>query len=252
MSDKKPICFCTNISDSHYYSLGADKLIKSAHYFHPDIPFIVLGTEEVNKLGGLDGFTMAKVMHQLIDEYEWVVRFDADSMIVGELTELLAAIKIGEYDVIGVRNNNDYGMAGVHEPISQKGVDTYEYLNAGLVATNSASFIAGWMDCNVMFGHMCPFGEQSTLNSLAQKFKTCILDRKESPVFYGVAGLYGNGHELETHWDSWKEIIVAHGELYLDGKIVKVIHHAGGDNNYKLGFHLFSDQARRRMVEIIS
>jgi hypothetical protein len=250
-TNKKPIVFCTNCSDSHFYSLGCDKLVKSAHYFHPEIPFVVYGTEDVNKLGGLDGFTMAKVMHKLIDEYEWVVRFDADSMMTGELTELLDAIKGGLYDVISVRNNNDYAKAGKNEPIVQKGIDTFEYLNAGLVATNSKAFLEGWMDCNAMFGHMCPFVEQSTLNSLARKFKLYILDRKEAPVFYGVAGLYGNGHEEETHWDSWKEIVSAHGELYLDGKIIKVIHHAGGDSHYKLGFHMFSDQARKRLVEII-
>jgi hypothetical protein len=250
-NNKKPICFVTNCSDSHYHSLGCDKLVKSAKYFYPEIPFFVLGTNEVNKLGGLDSFTMAKVMHQFIDEYQWVVRFDADSMITGPLDELFDAINSNQYDIIGVRNNNDYAKAGANEPITQKGIDTFEYLNAGFVATNSKAFIEGWMDCNAMFGHMCPFVEQSTLNSLSQKFKTLILDRKENPVFYGVAGLYGNGDENQTHWDSWREIIVAHGEFYLDGKKVKVIHHAGGSNDYKLGFHLFSDQARRRLIEII-
>ncbi len=252
MSNKKPIAFCTNCSDSHFYSLGADKLVKSAKYFHPDIPFIVFGTNEVNKLGGLDGFTMAKVMHQLIDEYHYVVRFDADSMIVGPLDELLDAVQKNEHTLIGVRNNNDYAKAGKDAPIVQKGASEFEYLNAGLVATNSKAFLENWMDCNALFGDMCPFVEQSVLNAISQRTKTHIVDGKGTDVFYGVAGLYGNGDEGETHWDSWREMIAVHGDLYLDGKKVKVIHHAGGDSNYKLGFHMFSDQARKRLVEIIS
>ncbi len=119
------------------------------------------------------------------------------------------------------------------------------------MATNSKEFLENWMDCNALFGDMCPFVEQSVLNAISQRTKTFIVDRKEADVYYGVSGLYGNGDEGETHWDSWKEIIAVHGELYLDGKKVKVIHHAGGQSDYKLGFHMFSDQARKRLVEII-
>lgn len=248
MSDKQPVAFCTNISDEYFHSMGAAKLVASATYFHPGIPFFIYGTKEVEALGQPHGSLMPFIMNQLIDEYQLVVRFDADSMIVGELDELLIAAT--DYEVIGVRNNNDYGKAGIDDPIAQKGAGTDHYLNAGLVATTSKAFLQEWMNLNVMFADMLPFAEQTVLNSLAQKYTTLIVDAPGTEVYYGVSGLYGNGEENQSHWDSWKDIHVVKGDLYLGAKKVKVLHHAGGFSPNKLGFYMFNDQTRKRLVEI--
>lgn len=245
--DKRKIAFITNISDEYYYSMGAHKLIQSAKYFHPDIPFHVLNSSDVDNLHVALGAVMPFVMSTIIDQYDMVVRFDADSMIVGPLDELLAA----DAPIIGVRNNNDLGKAGKDNPLTQPGCGIDSYLNAGLVGTTSKQFVNEWMDANSHYGLMLPFVEQTVLNSLTRKYKTVILDGPDSGVYYGVSGLYGNGEENETHWDSWREIEVVGEDLMLKGKKVKVLHHAGGHNPDKLGFYMFNDKTRERLEEIV-
>lgn len=250
MPEKKPVAFCTNISDPYYHSMGADKLIKSAKYFHPDIPFCIYTSEDVAAMDLPPEILMPFIMNKLIDEYEMVIRFDADSMLTGPVTEILEAT---DYDFVGVRNNNDYGKAGKDKPITQFNVGVNDYLNAGLLATTSKTFLADWMDACLSFGLMLPFGEQTVLNGIKRKYKTLIVDSIESNCHYGVSCLYGKDESDEaTHWDSWKDIYEINGGLYLKNKVVKVIHHAGGFKEDKLGFYMFNDSARRRLVEIIS
>ena len=242
---KKPVAFCTNISDPYYHSYGVDKLVKSAKYFHPGIPFYVFGTEDVEKTGIPYQIVQPFIMHKLIDDYEMVVRFDADSMLTGPIEEIL---NHEGYELICVRNNNDYDRAGKDDPIAQFNVSIHDYVNSGLVATTSKAFIEEWMDINLSVGTMLPFKEQSTLNGIKRKYKTLIVDPKESEVYYGVSGLFGE----EGHWDSWRHINTIDGILYLNGKKVKVLHHAGGFSENKLGFYMFNDQTRKRLIEITS
>jgi len=245
MSYKEKIVFCCNVNDEYYHSMGAAKLVASARYFHPDIPFVVFGTEEMNNRNVPLEIMMPFIMRDLINRYEKVVRFDADSMIVGPLDELINA---EGYDIIGVRNNNDYDRAGKDSPITQFNVSVSDYMNAGLVATTSEAFLAEWMDVNLSVGTLLPFVEQTVLNGIRRKYKTLILDPKESDVYYGVSCLFGE----DTHWDSWKHIHVVNKDLYLNGKKVKVLHHGGGFNPNKLGFYMFNKETRKRLIEITS
>jgi hypothetical protein len=244
MSNKKTIAFCTNISDEYMHSMGAYNLQKSARYFHPDIPFYMYKTKDIEALNIPLPIAMPFVISKLMDEYEMVIRIDADSLIVGPLDEILNA---KGYDVIGVRNNNDFGKAGVDDAIAQFNVGIFQYLNAGLVATTSREFVDEWMDANLSFGTMLPFGEQTVLNAIKRKYNTLIVDGLGTNVYYGVSGLYGS----TTHWDSWKDILVEDTALKLRGKTIKVLHHAGGFKEHKLGLYMFSSQARERIEEII-
>lgn len=244
MPDKKPVAFCTNISDEYYHSMGGSNLEKSAKYFHPDIPFFTYKSAAVKELGIPHGLVMPFILNKLIDEYDMVVRFDADSLIVGPLDELLAATK---YEVIGVRNNNDFEKAGKDNPIAQFNVSTFDYLNAGLVATTSKAFVEEWMRVNLAVGIMLPFVEQTVLNGIVKNYKTLIVDGLEKDIYYGVSCLHGG----ITHWDSWKDIVVEDGALKLRRKTIKVLHHAGGFMPHKLGLYMFSDEARVRIEEII-
>ncbi len=243
------VAFCTNISDEYYHSMGADKLVKSAKYFHPDIPFFVYGTKDVASHNIPPGLLIPFIIERLMGEFDMVVRFDGDSMLTGPIDEIINAT---DYDVIGVRNNNDFGKAGADNPIIQQGVSVDEYLNAGLIATTSKAFIKEWIDHNLRYAQMLPFVEQSVLNAIYKKYKTLIVDAIDSDVYYGVSGLYGNGTENETHWDSWKQIEVVNEELILGGKKVKVVHHAGGFKADKLCFYMFNDETRKRLITITS
>lgn len=248
--------FVTHVSDDWYESVGASKLVASAKYFHPEIPFYVFGTKEIEELfkihpnvnwNTLQPFT---TIHGL-NEFDMVVHFDADSMIVGKLDELLSEDNL-KYDVIGVRNNNDFGQAGKDNLITQENIPVEKYLNAGLVGCTNKDFLEVWCAMNINFANREPFQEQSILNHLSysvdRDIKTKVLDPIESNVHYGISGLFGT----ETHWDSWKEIFLNENkELILRNKTVKVLHHAGGHQKNKLDFNMFSQEVKNRLNEII-
>jgi lipopolysaccharide biosynthesis glycosyltransferase len=244
------VAFCTHVSDNWYYTVGADKLIKSAQHFHPEIDFYCFGDAQLNEIFQIHPNVNWNTVHpfitaQLIDHYDIVIHFDADSMIVGKLDELLDESNL-EFDIIGVRNNNDYNKAGKDQFISNPGLDPQLYLNAGLVAITNKDVVEEWMNKNIEYANQMPFQEQTVLNHIAMNYKTKILDPIESNVYYGISNLYGNN----THWDSWKDIHLIDNELVLNNKKVKVLHHGGGHDAKKLDFDLFSDEVKNKLKQI--
>lgn len=240
-------CFCTYISDDLYHSYGTDKLVKSAKYFYPEIPFVVYGSEEMKRMNMPIESMHSHFILESMRSYDQVIYLDADSMIVGKMDELFEMLKDG--CMVCVRNNNDFGKSGIDQPLEQKKVSIDTYLNAGLIAVNSknaGSVIYDWWLVTYKLGEMLPFGSQTVLNALAEGWRV-IVDAIEAPVYYGVSALSGT----ETHWDSWKEITVNNGELILNNKKVKVLHHGGGFKPDKLGFDMFTDEVRARLEEIV-
>jgi hypothetical protein len=163
------------------------------------------------------------------------------------MDELFAALD-DSYSVVCVRNNNDFGKAGIGEPLSQPGHCVNPYVNAGLVAAKHHGFMSDWFFNTWSFSQILPFGSQTVLNGVLGGYLVKILDPIEAPVYYGVSALSGT----ETHWDSWKEITVVDGDLMLNNKKVKVLHHGGGFKAEKLGFEMFSEEVRKRLEEIIA
>jgi len=244
------VAFCTHVSDNWYYSIGADKLRKSIKHFHPEIDFYCFGDKEISDLfsihPNINWNTLNPIVsYQLIDDYDIVVHFDADSMIVGKLDELLDESNL-QFDIIGVRNNNDYNKAGKDHYITQQNIDPQNYLNAGLVAITNKTLLEEWIHRNISYGNNLPFQEQSVLNELQLSYKTKILDPKESGVYYGISNLFGNN----THWDSWKQISIIGDDLVLNNKKIKILHHAGGHGAKKLDFDLFNDTVKDRLNKI--
>jgi lipopolysaccharide biosynthesis glycosyltransferase len=244
------VAFCTHVSDDWYYSVGAHKLSQSLKYFHPEIDFYCFGDKQLNELFTIHPNVNWNTVHpfvsyQLIDQYDMVVHFDADSMIVGKLDELLVESNL-EFDIIGVRNNNDFNKAGKDNPITNPGLDTQKYLNAGLVAITNKAFVEQWMVNNTEFGNQMPFQEQTVLNFMTKDWKTKIIDPIESNVYYGISNLYGDN----THWDSWMDIQLIENELILNNKKVKVLHHGGGHGAIKLDFNLFNKEVKQHLNKI--
>ena len=248
------IAFCTHVSDDWYYSVGAHKLSQSIKYFHPEIDFYCFGDKQLNQLFLIHPNVNWNTVHpfvsyQLIDAYDMVVHFDADSMLTGRLDELLDPINL-QYDIIGVRNNNDYNKAGADNYITNPGQDPQKYLNAGLVAITNKTVLLDWMERNINYGNDMPFQEQTVLNELSMMYNTKIVDSADSGVYYGISNLYGN----TTHWDSWKLIeIDEQSRFILNGKTIKVIHHGGGHGTYnKLDFNLFNNKTKQQLEQICS
>lgn len=244
------VAFCTHVSDNWYYSVGAHKLVKSAQYFHPEIDFYCFGDKQLNELFSIHpnvnwNTVHPFVSHQLIDDYDMVVHFDADSMIVGSLDELLTEDNLN-YNIIGVRNNNDFNKAGKDNPITNPNQDPQKYLNAGLVAVTNKATLEDWIHKNIEYGNQMPFQEQTVLNHITENWSTKILDPAHADVYYGISNLYGDN----THWDSWKLISIVEEDLMLNQKKVKVLHHGGGHGATKLDFGLFNEQVSNRLIEI--
>jgi lipopolysaccharide biosynthesis glycosyltransferase len=244
------VAFCTHVSDDWYYSVGAHKLARSVSHFHPDIDFYCFGDKQLTELFSIHPNVNWNTVHpfvtyQLIDNYDMVVHFDADSMVVGNLDELLDITNL-EFDVIGVRNNNDYNQAGKDQCITNPGLDPQKYLNAGLVAVTNKLFLEDWMKRNIAYGNDMPFQEQSVLNELTSDWKTRIIDPIDSNVYYGISNLFGHN----THWDSWMDIQLIDNELILNNKKVKVLHHAGGSVAIKLDFDLFNEKVKQYLIQI--
>jgi hypothetical protein len=245
------VAFCTHVSDNWYYSVGADKLSKSINKIHPEIDFYCFGDKQLNELFSIHPNVNWNTVHpfvtyQLIDNYDMVVHFDADSIIVGKLEELLDESNL-QYDIIGVRNNNDFNKAGKDNYITNPDQDPQLYLNAGLVAITNKNTVEEWMERNINYGNQMPFQEQTVLNHLSVNRKTKILDPITSEIYYGVSNLYGD----DTHWDSWKQIQIVNDELLLNNKKVKVLHHGGGHGAKKLDFDLFNDEVKYKLIQII-
>jgi len=226
----------------HAYAWGEytpllDRLIKTSKYFHPEIPFVAYYDKDVERIKQkypfLKWYTMMSPFGlELADQYELVVHIDADSLITGKMTELLES----DYELAGVRNQNDQGKAGAHPPITNGLAPLYEFVNAGLVAARSKKFWEDWFEINRTSVQSKYNDENDTLNVLFQngKYKTKILDAKDSTkVFYGIANAYGE----QTHWESWKKIQVINDQLILDGKAIKVLHQAGGPNPNKMNLN---------------
>lgn len=228
------IAFVTHCSDDWFEDGGCSKLLKSANYFHPEIPFILFGTKELNELNAAYNNRLhwcnlnPAVSKEVAKKYDRVIHFDADSMILGNLDELINA----EEDVTVVRNNNDYDTASkfTDKPVIFNGCSPEKYANAGLIASNKMEFWDYWIEQNAIFEHVMPYREQDVLNKILQenKFSSNFIDSKDTKVHYGISCHYGE----HTYWDSSKEIVFREGSFYLKDKIVKVWHQAGGSQHF--------------------
>lgn len=241
----KKIAATTWCTDDYIDIIGLDSVLNSFHHFHPDIDFFVFDTKQTQAAIEKDPWLMRGSRYgpwmmspscmPYIEDYDMVIHIDADSTIVGPLTELFET----DEDIVGVRNNNSMNMAGAHRGITipiEGGplIPVQKFLNAGLIASNNKNFWHDWHDMNreveVTTGMS---DEQDTLNIIfhSKKYTTKILDSIGSGVSYGVSNQWGTG---DNHWESWKHLYIKDGKLMIndpvteDPIVVKILHQAGG------------------------
>ena len=199
--------------------------------------FIVFKSKEINEEFKKDRFASWLTINPIIakriyNDYDLVIHFDADSLIVSKLDELL----LGDYDVAGVRNNNDYGTAGTSSPCliyTKNGIrenpeiSIFKYLNAGLIASTKKEFWDEWDYLNRSFNANNYFQyEQDIYNKIVygNKYNFKLLDPVYKQEHWGLSSAYG----IKNHWETWKDIKIKDNELYLNNKHIRVLHQAGG------------------------
>jgi len=249
----KKILISTWCTDDYADLLGVEKLANSIKHFHPEVDHVIFDTkmtEQVYKHYSWmrPVWMMAPTCLPFSESYDMVIHLDADAVVVGPMDELFNSTA----DVIGVRNNNSFDKAGSHNGITITHLEPFgdnsqipvqNFINAGLVGVNRKEFWYDWQNLNQQAAYIKdnvnPYAhgigdENDTLNQLFHwnKYTSEVVDRIGSGVSYGLASCWGN--DPNNHWESWSQIYVKDGRLYLDDPIngesmcIKVLHQAGG------------------------
>lgn len=233
------------VADNNYLPY-AKMLEKSFKKFHPDIEFVVFGKRDLNGLGISEPYYRNKAFfgEQLQREYDTVVNIDADSIVVGDLTDIFNA----NYDAGSVYNNFDPDPLG-RELIKIWDMQAPEYVNAGLVAGKSMRFWSWWK--KLCLSHHYPhyqFREQDMLNIV---FSYGDLHTVNFDTSRGIYGLYLNGY--------WPKAVLEDGKIILPEEVVgkkkewKVLHWAGGAGAPKMNYRTrFSTEVSDRIEELVS
>lgn len=223
----------------------AKMLVKSFSHFHPDIPFIIYGQDELSKIEDPQKFYKATPLFakELIKDYDLVIKMDADQLVLGNLDYLFTQ----EYDVGTVLNINrvDPPRFGL---VQGWGIAPNEYLNCGLVAMRSQTFIDHWWTlCNSPQFDRLQYREQDLLNILYYygQYKTLCFDHFNKRENYaGFHGLVGKGEWIHAVLKDGQVVIPQGKDNYPDrDTVVKLAHWAGGQGEPKMDYQKwFSDE----------
>lgn len=220
----------------------AHMLEKSFKHFHPDIPFIIYGKEELDKNPDPMKFYRATpyFARELIKEYEIVLKLDADQLILGSLDYIFTH----RYDIGSVLNINrvDPPRFGT---VQVQGIAPQEYINCGLVAMQSKAFVDHWWAlCNSPFFNRFQFREQDLLNYMFYfgGYRSMVFDHYNPIENYSAwHGVVAKGETVRSKLAERKDekhIVIdpdEHG--YPDKRvIVKALHWAGGPLEKKMDY----------------
>lgn len=249
---KKPIIAFT-VADEKNLAY-AKMLEKSFQYFHPDIPFFIYGEEDLKKIADPMKFYKSTPLfaRRLIQEYNLVIKLDADQLILGDLSYLFHQ----PYDVGSVLNINrvDPPRYGI---VAGWGIAPNEYLNCGLVAMRSEKFIEHWWNlCNSDYFMRFPYREQDILNILMHfgGYKTLCFDHFNKIDRYSAwHGLVAKGEGVRAVMKEGKVIIPRGEDGYPDKDVeLKAYHWAGGQGELKMDYQKhFSEEVIEFIDEIL-
>lgn len=207
----------TVVSDDIAYYL-AERVKNSFEHFHEGIPFKIItrydeqeifGELSKPKIGSWYANLSIKMANYYKDNYEVVIKLDADVVITSRLDEFLDK----EYDIACSLNCKNVG-----------GIDYKrfpDYCNLGVTAIRSKEFAKDWeklsYDPEFLKANDLGYMEQDVMNWLAfgGKYKTLIVDKE---------GCYYN----ETGREHWDKIKIRHQGLFIGDRKLKAMHWAGG------------------------
>ena len=284
---KYKIIFSTYCQSHLKERFGANKLINSFKYFHPNIPIVLYEDEELERVHkeygwtnglfrwGLDNTYPVCIMLDIKRKYntEYVCHLDSDSICFGKLDEITKC----DYEIASVRNDCDNDINhNINRPQCLWNLPNNKYVSCGCISTNSEKFLLEWIELNKQivqkFGGVKSFWmcDQNWMNYLFhyQNYSSKILDPENSNLIYGRSinppkeedkNIEDPPHIIKEYginsWKSWKYIEYNENDrnFYVNEKIVKLVHQAGGGNVntvVKCHFDMFNDRTKKKLQEI--
>ena len=233
-------------------NMGYAKMMeKSLKYFHSEAELRIYSDEELFKTG----MEKSKIFYlatpyfasKLFTEgYEVVIKIDADSLVLSDISELWSD---KSYDVGTVLNWNrvdshKYGEIGLLT------ISPQEYYNNGFVVMKNSKFVEEWLRlCNSIHFERMPFREQGFLNLLTHyfNFKVKLLDIGDS-----WWGLISKGEWLKAIVKDEKIIIPKSEDKFPNKDMwLRVIHWAGGVGESKMKYKInFNEEVSEFMNKI--
>lgn len=235
-----------SVADNNYLPY-AKMLERSFKRFHPDIPFIIFGEEDIKRVPYSEPYYRNKAFFgkELAEKYDLVINIDADSIVVGSLKDVLDA----PYEVGCVLNNAITVPDPLQRPIcALDRTNPIFYVNAGFVAARSKRFWQWWDSLNQRhFFQQYQFREQDTLNMIFHYGDLKCVNFDDSPDIYG---LWLNGY--------WPQAVLNGDEIVLPESVLgvrkplKVIHFGGGASAQKGNYRTrFKEDVADRIAAIV-
>lgn len=247
----------------------AKLLIKSFHYFHPDIP-IFLFTDEENQENLPKNCVYRKLNIEpdifykqkpyfadiLFNEgYEAVLGLDSDMIVLGSLDYIFSH---EDYDIGTVLNFNPLDFR-TYGPITFPPLHfATEYQNAGLVMMRNHKLVKHWLSlCNGKFFKRVTYREQDLMNIIIHfgEYKhKCFDDADELENYYAWHGLLATHSGLKMIMQG-EDIVLPRSEDGYPSQDVKIKlwHPASGQQNHnKMNYLIeFSEEVIGRITEIL-
>lgn len=239
---KKPRIAFTIADESNMWM--AEKLTNSLRKFHSEeeLPLMVISGDDLKARLKKDPAFFYRatpiIARELIDEYETVLKLDADQIITGSLDFVL---KSEGWDIGTVINYNRRDVQ-IYGAVTVWDIDITKYYNCGLVVMRSKEFINHWYDlCYSWHFNNYQMREQDLLNILCHynPYKVKCFD------YYDKVNDYSAWHGLvaKSEWqdivltDDKKLMLYPKGDNYVSRPTeVKVLHWAGGHGEKKMHY----------------
>lgn len=216
----------------------ANRVKNSFYYFHPDIPVYIFGYKEKELLpylgdeiektdiGAHAGFLATRFVLHLLDKYDVVFRFGADTIVTARLDEFLNV----DYDVAGSLNMERYPGD--------------KFMNADVQSIASRKFAQEWVDItyNRKFcqEHDIGMAETGTFNYILASGRYRLKTVDEKSCYYN-----------ERSRPFWGFISVRDEKIFVNNRQIKVLHWAGGALlEKKLSWKLFSRETREFLNKV--
>ena len=227
----------------------AKKMINSLRKFHSEeeLPVHIVTGDELKQYREDDRqfFYRATpiVAEKFIDDYDMVLKLDADQIILGSLDFVLNSTG---WDIGTVYNWNrvdpeKYGLVQVWD------VSPTQYFNCGFVAMRSKEFVLHWLQlCKSNHFDKYQYREQDLLNILTHygNYKVKCFDDYDMMYEYSAwHGLRVKGETMKMVLRDNKVILPKGDDNYPVRDVeIKVWHEAGGNNGTKGNYRLYFNE----------